>query len=70
MAGSTADLSARRAAYCNLAQRINDDLPQLHLYLFTEGYGVSDRLDGYAINIWGSLTWDAQNWKLSQYVSE
>ena len=39
------------------------ELPQLHLYLFTEGYGASDQLSGYVVNMWGSLTWDVQNWK-------
>ncbi|MCL4833041.1 MAG: peptide ABC transporter substrate-binding protein [Caldilineaceae bacterium] len=65
-AGSTVDVPTRQAAYCDLANLIDAELPQLHLYLFTEGYGATDALSGYAVSIWGSLTWDAQNWKLSQ----
>ncbi|HXF61208.1 MAG TPA: peptide ABC transporter substrate-binding protein [Caldilineaceae bacterium] len=64
-AGRTVDLAERRAAYCTLAELIAHDLPQLHFYLFTEGYGASNRLSGYQVNIWGSLTWDVQNWKLA-----
>ncbi|MGB5048079.1 MAG: hypothetical protein WBO46_04020, partial [Caldilineaceae bacterium] len=63
---STVDVPTRQAAYCELAQLIDDELPELHLYLFTEGYGATDKLSGYAVSIWGSLTWDVQNWKLSQ----
>lgn len=66
LAGSTVDVPTRQAAYCDLANLIDAELPQLHLYLFTEGYGATDKLSGYAVSIWGSLTWDAQNWKLAQ----
>jgi len=65
-AGSTLDLKARHAAYCKLGQLIARELPQLHLYRFSEGYGVSNRLDGYRVNMWGSLTWDVQNWQLKK----
>lgn len=63
-AGSTVDVTQRKAAYCELATLIATDLPRIHLYLFTEGYGVANRMSGYQVNMWGSLTWDAQNWKL------
>ncbi|MEZ4726850.1 MAG: peptide ABC transporter substrate-binding protein [Caldilineaceae bacterium] len=65
-AGSTVDVAARQAAYCDLASLVATDVPRIHLYLFTEGYGASTRLSGYEVNIWGSLTWDVQNWKLEQ----
>ncbi|MBI1296712.1 hypothetical protein GC175_17285 [bacterium] len=65
-AGSTVDIDARQEAYCALAELIATDLPQLHLYLFTEGYGASDRISGYEVSIWGSMTWDAENWMLEQ----
>jgi peptide/nickel transport system substrate-binding protein len=63
-AGATVDLEARRAAYCELSELIATELPRLNLYLFTEGYGASNRLSGYKVNMWGSLSWDIQNWKL------
>ncbi|MBX3011519.1 MAG: peptide ABC transporter substrate-binding protein [Caldilineaceae bacterium] len=65
-AGSTVDVAERKAAYCELANLIATEVPRIHLYLFTEGYGASDRLSGYQVNIWGSLTWDVQHWKLEQ----
>lgn len=39
-------------------------LTRLNLLLYTEGYGASTRLSGYTVNMWGSLTWDVQEWKL------
>ncbi|MCE7989256.1 MAG: peptide ABC transporter substrate-binding protein [Caldilinea sp. CFX5] len=65
-AGATVDVAERKAAYCDLAHLIAADVPRIHLYRFTEGYGVSNRLRGYQVNMWGSLTWDAQQWKLRQ----
>ncbi len=63
-AGSTVDINERRAAYCDLAKLIVNDLPELNLYRFTEGYGIANQLHGYRVNMWGSLTWDVQNWRL------
>ena len=63
-AGSTLDIAARRAAYCELGKLITTELPQLHLFLFREGYGASARLYGNKVNMWGSVTWDVQNWRL------
>ncbi|RIK45216.1 MAG: hypothetical protein DCC57_16855 [Chloroflexi bacterium] len=63
-AGGTLDLAARRQAYCDLSGLIATDLPQIHLYVFPEGYGVSRRLRGFVVNRWGSMTWGAQAWKL------
>lgn len=63
-AGSTVDVAARQEAYCDLGEQIANDLPQVHIYLFTEGYGASNQLSGYEVNIWGSLTWDVQNWQM------
>lgn len=65
-AGSTVDVAERQAAYCDLATLIAADVPRIHLYRFTEGYGVSKRLSGYQVNMWGSLTWDVQQWKFNR----
>jgi peptide/nickel transport system substrate-binding protein len=61
-AGSTVDIDERRAAYCEIAELIAEELPQLHIFLFTEGYGASSRLSGYTVSMWGSMTWDVENW--------
>jgi len=64
-AGSTFDQAARRQAYCRLGELIQQDLPQLYLYLFQDGYGFSSRLRGYTVSTWGSMSWDVQNWWLT-----
>jgi peptide/nickel transport system substrate-binding protein len=62
-AGSNFDLEVRKAAYCDIAEQVNTDLPQVYLYLFQDGYGVADNLDGVVVSTWGSMSWGAQNWK-------
>ena len=64
IAGSTLDLETRREAYCQLSDLIAAELPEIRLYLSEDGQGFSNRLHGYTMSTWGSLTWDAQNWTL------
>lgn len=64
-AGATFDQAARRQAYCQLGELIQQDLPQLYLYLFQDGYGFNSRLRGYTVSTWGSMSWDSQNWWLA-----
>jgi peptide/nickel transport system substrate-binding protein len=63
-AGSTVDIAARQEAYCTLAELMQQDLPLVSIFRFTEGYGAAANLTGYQVNMWGSLTWDVQNWRL------
>ncbi len=63
-AGGTFDQVTRKAAYCDLGKLIQDDLPQVHIYLFQDGYGMATKLQGYTVSTWGSMSWDAQNWWL------
>jgi peptide/nickel transport system substrate-binding protein len=58
------DIATRQAAYCSLAKLMQQDLPLIRIFLFTEGYGTATNLTGYQVNMWGSLTWDVQNWKM------
>jgi peptide/nickel transport system substrate-binding protein len=62
-AGSTFDIEARKAAYCEVGQAVIDDLPQVYLYLFQDNYGIADSLEGYTLNTWGSMSWGIQDWK-------
>ncbi len=64
-AGGTFDQAARRQAYCRLGELIQQDLPQLYLYLFQDGYGFNNKLRGYTVSTWGSMSWDVQNWWLT-----
>jgi len=66
LAGRDFDLDVRRDAYCELGELIvNEDVVQIFLYLFLEGYGFSSQLDGFVLSTWGSMTWDVQNWTLT-----
>lgn len=65
-AGGTFDQATRKQAYCELGKLVQDELPQLYLYVFQDGYGFSSRLSGYTVSTWGSMTWDVQNWKLRE----
>ena len=62
-AGGTFDQAARRDAYCELGRLIQEDAVQNYIYLFQDGYGFSNKLEGYTVSTWGSMTWDVQNWK-------
>jgi peptide/nickel transport system substrate-binding protein len=62
-AGNTVDIEERQAAYCEVAELMQQDLPLVSIFLFTEGYGAATNLTGYQVNMWGSLTWDVQNWR-------
>jgi peptide/nickel transport system substrate-binding protein len=64
-AGSTFDLAKRKEAYCNLAQSIMTQIPQISLYVFQDGYGFSDKMSGQVVSTWGSMSWGAQNWKIA-----
>ena len=62
-AGSNFDLEVRKAAYGEIAEQVQADLPQIYLYLFQDGYGVADNLEGVTVSTWGSMSWGAQNWQ-------
>ena len=62
-AGNTFDTQTRKDAYCKVGQAVIDEMPQVYLYLFQDNYGVADNLTGYNLSTWGSMSWDAQNWK-------
>jgi len=64
-AGSTFDLTVRKAAYCGLGNLIETELPRLYIYVFQDGYGHANNLTGYVVSTWGSMVWDVQNWQLT-----
>lgn len=61
-AGGTFDQATRKKAYCDLGNLIQEDLPQIYLYLFQDGYGFNNKVQGYTVSTWGSMSWDVQNW--------
>jgi len=62
-AGTNFDLEVRKAAYCTIGEQVSTDLPQVYLYLFQDGYGFADNLEGITVSTWGSMAWGSQNWK-------
>ncbi len=66
VAGSNFDLTIRKEAYCKIAEQIHKDVPQIYLYVFQDGYGFADTLEGYTVSTWGSMVWGVQNWKYKQ----
>lgn len=66
MAGTNFDLGVRKEAYCTIGEQVNTDLPQVYLYLFQDGYGFADNLEGVKVSTWGSMAWGSQNWKYSE----
>jgi len=63
-AGGTFNLDAARADYCKLGEQILDQVPQIFLFIIKDGYGFSNKVHGYNVSTWGSMTWDVQNWWL------
>ncbi len=65
-AASTFDLAVRKAAYCKLGDLVTKDVAQIFTYVFQDGYGFANNLEGYTVSTWGSMVWDVQNWKYSK----
>lgn len=65
-AGDTLDQETRKTAYCQLGELVAQELPQIFIYLFQDGYGMADSLTGYTVSTWGSMTWGSQNWAIKQ----
>ncbi len=63
-AGSSPSLTVRKADYCNIAEAIQQDVPQIYLYQFQDGSALSTSLQGVEPNTWAGITWDAANWNL------
>lgn len=63
-AGSSPSLTVRKQDYCNVAQAIQDDVPQIYLYQFQDGNALANRLQGVTPNTWEGISWDIANWSL------
>jgi peptide/nickel transport system substrate-binding protein len=62
--GSNPSLEARREAYCQVAEAVHEELPQLYLYQFQENHATSMRLQGSQPSTWAGLSWDIADWWL------
>lgn len=61
-AGATADLAARRAAYCQVMAQVNRERPQIYLYAQFAMTAYRDRLQNWRANVWKNLGWNAADW--------
>ena len=64
VAGSNPSLDARKDAYCQIAELINEELPQIFLYQFEDNHAVSTNLKGLDMSTWSGLVWDVDGWWL------
>lgn len=62
LAGRTPGLDERREAYCEVADLVNDELPQIFLYQFAGGHAYATHLQGYEMSTWSGLVWNAADW--------
>jgi peptide/nickel transport system substrate-binding protein len=60
------DLEARRAEYQKMAGLISEDLPHIMLYARMNINVFASRVAGYSVNAWENLTWDTQNWTITE----
>lgn len=63
-AGSTADLAARRAAYCTVMSEVTSQRPQIYLYARKSLAAFRNTLQGWEMNVWKNLGWNAAQWRL------
>ena len=64
LAGRSPDLDERRAAYCEVAELVDEDVPQLFLYQFAGGHAYATRLQGFEMSTWSGLMWNVSEWSI------
>ena len=60
----TLDESARRDAFCQMAQLLEEELPQILLFSTINADAYSTRLDGVRSNVNSVVSWNAADWKI------
>jgi len=65
-AGSVPDLGARREAYCDAMKALVQDRPHIYLYDRARTHAYRDRLQGWTLNVWENVGWNAQDWWVSR----
>ncbi len=64
LGGTSPDLDERRAAYCEVAELVHDDVPQIFLYQFAGGHAYASRLQAFQTSTWAGLAWNIADWHL------
>jgi peptide/nickel transport system substrate-binding protein len=60
------DEEYRAEVFCEMAQILEDELPQIYLFSTAEVHGVSSRVQGAAANTHDPLTWNIADWTISE----
>jgi peptide/nickel transport system substrate-binding protein len=63
-AGSSADINARKKAYCAVMDEIVKDRPHVYLYSRSNIHAYRERLQGWIGTVWANAGWNAQDWSL------
>jgi peptide/nickel transport system substrate-binding protein len=64
LGGRSPDLDERRDAYCEVAELLNEEVPQIFLYQFAGGNAYATRLQGFRTSTWAGLAWNIDEWSL------
>jgi len=64
LAGSSADLAVRKKAYCAAMDELVKDRPHIYLYGRSQIHGYRERLQGWVLNVWTNVGWNAQDWSV------
>ncbi|RME44647.1 MAG: peptide ABC transporter substrate-binding protein [Chloroflexi bacterium] len=62
----TLDEDYRRETFCQIADKLEEDLPQILLWSALEMHGVSNRLGGVQPSVNDPLTWNVADWTLGE----
>ena len=63
-AGTSPDINARKKAYCAVMAEIVKDRPHIYLYDRASLDAYRDRLQGWVVNVWDNLGWNAEDWSV------
>jgi peptide/nickel transport system substrate-binding protein len=64
LAGSTANVEERDAAYQTVCEKVAEELPHIYLYDRSEIHLTRARLTGYELSPWWSQSWNSQEWDI------
>ena len=60
----TLDQEYRLELFCQLAQVMAEELPQIPLFAAAEATGHTERVDGVNVTIYDVPTWNAADWQI------
>ena len=61
----TLDEAVRKDVFCQMAQMLNDELPQILLFSTINADAYRDRIQGVQSNVNDIVTWNVADWKIN-----